>query len=65
MDHGLAFKDKIGIFLRIAGDDVEFYQQFFSDRMNSLKAEISPDICIELPEGKDGWAGVFLITSVR
>jgi len=55
-------KDKIGIFLRIAGDDVEFYQQFFSDRMNSLKAEISPDIRIELPEGKDGWAEAFFLS---
>ena len=30
--------------------------------MNSLKAEISPDIRIELPEGKDGWAEAFFLS---
>jgi hypothetical protein len=55
-------KDKIGIFLRIAGEDIDFYQQFFSERIDTLKAEISPDIRIEVPEGKDGWAEAFFLS---
>lgn len=57
-------KDKIGIFLRLARDDIEFYQQFFSDRIVSLREEISPAIRIETPEGKDGW-GDALFLSIR
>jgi hypothetical protein len=55
-------KDKIGIFLRVAGDDVEFYHKFFSERFDALREEISPDIRIELPEEKNGWAEAFFLS---
>ena len=56
-------KDRIGIFLRITGDRIDFYEQFFRDRMGALKAEISPDIRIELPDDKDdGWSAAFFLS---
>ena len=57
-------KDKIGVFLRVSGDNINFYNEFFSDRMDALRSEISPEIRIEMPEGKDGWAEAFFL-SVR
>lgn len=55
-------KDKIGIFLRVAGDDAEFFHKFFNERIDALKEEISPEIRIELPEDKNGWAEAFFLS---
>jgi len=57
-------KNQIGVFLRINNDETSFYQTFFEDRLENMKAELSPEIRIESPEGKDGWAEA-LFVSVR
>jgi hypothetical protein len=55
-------KDKMGIFLRVTGENIDFYEQFFSERLDALRAEISTEIRMELPEGKDGWAEAFFLS---
>lgn len=55
-------KDKIGIFLRVAGGNSEFYNKFFNDRMETLKSEISPEIRISMPEDKNGWEDAFFLS---
>ena len=65
MDHGVEVeKNQIGVFLRISTDETSFYQTFFEDRLENMKSELSPEIRIESPEGKDGWAEA-LFLSVR
>ncbi|MQG89134.1 MAG: hypothetical protein FI699_09790 [SAR202 cluster bacterium] len=55
-------KDQIGVFLRIDGDDIRKYGEFFTDQLELMKAEISQDITIGTPEdGKSDWSTAFFI----
>jgi len=55
-------KDRLGVFLRISNDDLNFYQSFFEERLEAMKAEVSPDIRIETPEEKNGWAEALFVS---
>ena len=55
-------KDKLGVFLRINNDEVNFYRSFFEERLEAMKAEVSPDIRVETPEGKSGWTEALFIS---
>jgi len=55
-------KDRLGVFLRIDNDEVNFYKSFFEDRLEVMRDEISPDIRVETPEGKSRWAEALFIS---
>ena len=58
--------DKIGVFLRIEGNEVKNYQEFFTNQLDIMRAEISLDIRIESPEnGSNTWSkALFLSVSL-
>jgi hypothetical protein len=56
-------KDQIGVFLRIDGDDIRKYQDFFVAQLDLMKEEISPDISINTPEeGSSDWSTAFFVS---
>ena len=55
-------ESRLAVFLRISNDDVNFYQSFFEERLEAMRNEISPDIRIEIPEGKSGWTDALFIS---
>ena len=59
-------RDKIGVFLRIEGNEVKNYQEFFTNQLDIMRAEISLDIRIETPEnGSNTWSkALFLSVSL-
>ena len=58
-------KNQIGVFLRIDGDNIRKYQDFFTEQLELMQVEISPDIYLGTPEeGTTDWATAFFV-SVR
>ena len=55
-------KNSIGVFLRITGEDVARYQEFFEGQLDILKNEISPDVRLQTPDAASNkWSSAFFI----
>lgn len=55
-------KNQIGVFLRIDGDNIRKYQDFFTEQLELMQVEISPDIRLETPEeGTTDWSMAFFV----
>lgn len=54
-------KDRIGVFLRINSVNLEGYFNFFTDRLDQMRLEISQDITVEIPSGKDEWSKALFV----
>jgi len=55
-------KNQIGVFLRIDGDNIRKYQDFFTEQLELMQVEISPDIRLETPEeGTTGWSTALFV----
>ncbi|MDA9020044.1 hypothetical protein N9H60_02570 [Flavimaricola sp.] len=48
-------RDRIGVFLRIDSENIDEYFEFFTGRLEQMRAEISPDISVDIPDQKEGW----------
>lgn len=55
-------KNQIGVFLRIDGDNIRKYQDFFTEQLELMQVEISPDIRLGTPdEGTTDWSTAFFV----
>lgn len=58
-------KDRIGVFLRYSGTEIEEVEKFFSERIENLKNEVSPEITVKYDSSAKGWSKAVFIGVTR